>query len=100
MNHIFLLLPLFTLISCGSHSPADDDNEPVNPEVSTVEITVPSNYVKVESSGTYTFIATSSNVAGGETVSIPKEYYICKYAVTNNEWKAFVDATGAPAPKY
>lgn len=101
MIHQFLsFLPLFTLISCGTINLADDGDKPVNSENLAVEITIPGNYVKVESSGTYTFIATSSNVAGGETVSIPKEYYICKYAVTNNEWKAFIDATGAPAPKY
>ncbi|MBO4571935.1 MAG: formylglycine-generating enzyme family protein, partial [Bacteroidales bacterium] len=61
---------------------------------------MPDNFVKVETAGIYTFIATSSNVAGGETVSIPQEYYICKCAVTNAEWKTFIDATGKSAPKY
>ncbi|MBQ7576132.1 MAG: hypothetical protein IJT26_06335, partial [Bacteroidales bacterium] len=99
-SRILFLLPLFAMISCGKVTPADNGEEPSNPDNPTVEISVPDNYVKVETSGSYTFIATSSNVAGGETVSIPREYYICKYAVTNSEWKAYIDATGASAPKY
>lgn len=99
-SRILFLLPLFAMISCGKVTPADNGEEPSNPDNPTVEISVPDNYVKVETSGIYSFIATSSNVAGGETVSIPREYYICKYAVTNSEWKAYIDATGASAPKY
>ncbi|MBR5399503.1 MAG: SUMF1/EgtB/PvdO family nonheme iron enzyme, partial [Bacteroidales bacterium] len=94
------LLSLFAMISCGAVNPIDTGEDPAKPEDPAVEISVPDNYVKVETTGSYTFIATSSNVAGGETVSIPKEYYICKYAVTNSEWEAYIDATGASAPNY
>ena len=94
IHRILFLLSLFALLSCEGVNHTDNGEEPAG------EIAVPDNYVKVETTGSYTFIATSTNIAGGETVSIPKDYYICKYALTNSEWKAYIDATGASAPKY
>lgn len=102
---LYLLISLYivscdkaSLVDTNTNAPSDNDIEATTPDKPTV--TLPENFVKVESSGEYTFIATSSNAAGGETVSIPYEYHICKYAVTNNEWKAYIDATGVSAPKY
>ena len=74
-SRILFHLLLFAIISCGKVTPADNSEDPSNPDNPTVEISVPENYVKVETIGKHTFIATSSNVAGGETVSIPREYY-------------------------
>ncbi len=68
--------------------------------ISGVYATDLDKFVKVESSGTYTFMSTTANTSGGETTTLPTEYYICKYAVTNAEWKKYVDATGASVPKY
>ena len=61
---------------------------------------VPEDFVKVESDGSYTFVTTTENKSRGETVNIPTEFYICKYAVTNLEWKEYLDATHSAAPKY
>ena len=58
------------------------------------------NFIRIETNGSYTFLATSSNVAGGETVDISRLYWIGKFAVTNAEWKEYIDATGVAAPKY
>lgn len=59
------------------------------------------HFVLIKSNGEYTFVANSSNSIGeGETVAIPKEYYMAKCAVTCREWKAFIDANNIQAPKY
>ncbi len=59
------------------------------------------NFAEITTNGSYTFISNSSNEVGkGETVEIPKRYYICKYAVTNSDYKAFISATNRNAPKY
>ena len=89
------------LISCGEKDIADNDDvfTPDPGDVPEV-VTVPQDFVKVESSGSYTFLATTTNTAGGETVNIPAAYYICQYAVTNAEWNKYLDATHSSAPKY
>ena len=87
------------MLSCSKQNESNPSVNDKNTEEPITE-SLPDNFVKVESAGSYTFIATSSNVKGGETVAIPKEYYICKYAVTNADFKKYVDATGASAPKY
>lgn len=94
------LLSLSVLFSCGKAEPSDNGADPNTPETPQNVFSVPDNFVKVETSGNYTYIATSSNVSGGETISISKEYYICKWAVTNAEWKTYIDAMGKSAPKY
>jgi formylglycine-generating enzyme required for sulfatase activity len=98
--HILFILSLSALIACGKIDPPDNGTDPQKPETPGNEVSVPENFVKVETSGSYTFIATPSNKAGGETASIPREYFICKWAVTNAEWKQYIDATGKTAPKY
>lgn len=65
---------------------ADNDNLP--------------NFVRIETNGSYTFISTTTNTAGGETVDISTVYWIGQYAVTNAEWKQYIDATGGSAPRY
>lgn len=58
-------------------------------------------YAHITTDGTYTFAASSNNIAGkGETVPIAKEYYIAKYATTNEEWAAFINSTRRKSPKY
>ena len=59
------------------------------------------SFVHITTNGKYTYIADSYNSIGdGETVDISREYWICKYAVTNAEWKAYIDACGESAPRY
>lgn len=99
-HRILFIMSLTALISCGKVDSNDNGTVETEPEAPDNEIAAPDNYAKVETTGSYTFIVSSSNVAGGETVTIPREYYICKYAVTNSEWKEYVDATGISAPKY
>ena len=97
------LFGLWLTIACSPNATPDDggnkepETDPVDP---VIELTVPSGFVKIESSGSYTFLSTAANTAGGETVSIPSEYYICQYAVTNAEWKAYLDEAQSSAPKY
>ena len=64
--------------------------------------TLPNNsFVHITTNGKYTYIADSYNSIGdGETVEISKEYWICKFAVTNAEWRAYIDACGESAPRY
>ena len=90
---IFLEVSMLCLITAcvSTITPENEDN---------TEVIVPQGFVKVESTGSYTFLTTTANTAGGETVSIPAEYYICQYAVTNTEWKEYLDATHSSAPKY
>lgn len=58
-------------------------------------------FVYITTNGKYTYISNADNQVGkGETVDISKEYYICKYAVTNAEWCEFIKDTGNSAPKY
>ncbi len=58
-------------------------------------------YVMVTSDGKYTMLADSNNKVGmGETVEIPQEYLIGRYAVTNEEWSAFIISTRHSAPRY
>ncbi len=64
--------------------------------------TLPNNsFVHITTNGKYTYIADSYNSIGdGETVEISKEYWICKFAVTNAEWRAYIDACGESVPRY
>ncbi len=58
-------------------------------------------FVRIQSDGEHTMLSDSLNVYGnGETVRIPHEYYMGKYAVTNSEWMAFIKATDRKAPRY
>lgn len=98
MRHISNLSVLFWLCMVIACSPNEGPGpDPVDP---IVEVTAPDGFVKVVSSGSYKFLSTTANTAGGETVSIPTEYYICQYAVTNAEWNEYLAATHASAPKY
>lgn len=94
---------LFLLCSCEkSEEGVDKGNGGGDTPMPPVEIVTdaPENFVKVESSGSYTFLTTSTNTEEGETVQIDREYYIGKYAVTNEEWKAYITATNIATPKY
>lgn len=90
----FLLL----LLCACSEKVVGTGNDEEKP--SSAQISSPKNFIKIETSGSYTFLATSTNAKGGETVTIPREYHIGKYAVTNEEWAEYVTATNAKAPKY
>ncbi|MBQ9417051.1 MAG: formylglycine-generating enzyme family protein [Bacteroidales bacterium] len=57
-------------------------------------------FIHLQTNGRYTFMATSTNAAGGEEVAISTDYWIGKYAVTNAQWKEYIDATGVDAPRY
>ena len=78
VSYYFITAILISIlsISCGKNDVAVDGNEPDSGD----EMTDLPDFVKVESSGSYTFLSTTTNTAGGETVSIPAEYYICQYA--------------------
>ena len=72
----------------------DDNNGSVQKPLSDA-------FVHITTNGKYTYISSSNNQVGeGETVNISKEYYICKYAVTNAEWSEFIKATYGSAPRY
>ena len=96
------LFMIFFVSLCSMSVKANNELQPEQKSGSNYDsdITIPQNFVKLETSGTYTFLATSTNLSGGETVDISKEYYICKYAVTNAEWKEYINASKASAPKY
>lgn len=101
MNILFSFIVLcFFCSSCSEKHIAAADIQGTMDTTTVNVTTVPENFIKLETAGTYTFIATPTNSPGGERVSIPKEYYICKWAVTNDQWKLYIDATGASAPKY
>lgn len=94
---------LQALLACTSSvSPEDNADKESNhyPIEPPAVGAVPDDFVKVESTGTYTFVATIDNKSGGETVSIPTEFYVCQYAVTNQQWKEYQDATHSGYPKY
>lgn len=58
-------------------------------------------YAHIKSNGKYTMLANLQNrMYGGEEVDISTDYFLCKYAVTNQEWQIFINATGKRAPKY
>lgn len=99
MKRISLAISLlvFHVISTGCQRVALNPEKDDDPEIKREAL---ENFVKVTSDGTYTYMATSSNVAGGEAVSIPEEYYIGIYAVTNQDWKIYLEETGKDAPKY
>lgn len=93
----------WSFCACEASNEPSDSNKPAEPDKEETQppTQIPSgNLIKINSNGSYTFLATSTNQPGGESVEIPTEYYIGKYAVTNQEWKAFIDETANPAPKY
>ena len=116
MRNLLILSLLFTfsLYSCTPMEEIKDVNNdnpeetPTTPNESTngedtssdTEPILLDNFIKIETLGTYTFLATSTNEKGGENVSIDEEYYIGKYAVTNEEWGVYLAKSGAKAPKY
>ncbi|MBO4571474.1 MAG: SUMF1/EgtB/PvdO family nonheme iron enzyme [Bacteroidales bacterium] len=104
MRYFPLSFPIFLIMllvcGCGEPEKPERPEEKTDPDGPAVVDAVPENFVKVETPGTYTYMATSANKSGGETVSIAAEYYICKWAVTNADWKKYVDEAGASAPKY
>lgn len=91
MRLYLVLLSLLVLCSCG----VEISNEGGAEQPKTLE-----NFVKIETTGSYTFLANSANSVGGESVDIVQQYYICKYAVTNREWAEYVAAAEVSAPKY
>ena len=87
-----LIITLFCIgIACSNSTDGND-----------TPTTLPNNsFVHITTNGKYTYIADSYNSIGdGETVEISKEYWICKFAVTNAEWRAYIDACGESAPRY
>lgn len=94
-----LIVTLFCIgIACSNSKDSDKDKGDGN----DTPTTLPKNsFVHITTNGKYTYIADSYNSIGdGETVEISKEYWICKFAVTNAEWRAYIDACGESAPRY
>ncbi|MBQ7421204.1 MAG: formylglycine-generating enzyme family protein [Prevotella sp.] len=59
------------------------------------------SFAHIVSDGSYTMIADMNNNRGqGETVEIARDFYLCKYAVTNEQWKEFIADAGLKAPQY
>ena len=81
-----LIVTLFCIgIACSNSTDSDKDKGDGN----DTPTTLPKNsFVHITTNGKYTYIADSYNSIGdGETVEISKEYWICKFAVTNAEWE-------------
>ena len=58
-------------------------------------------FAHIESSGTYTMLADKDNHLGqGEEVAISKDFYMARHAVSNQQWRQFLDATEGAAPSY
>lgn len=86
---------LIILISLGSSTTKPITKTKVNIQNNLED------YVRITTDGSYTFLASIDNVAGeGESETLPLEYFICKYAVTNAKWKDYVDAVKIEAPSY
>ena len=58
-------------------------------------------YAPILTDGHHTRLADARGGPGeGETVTISRDYHIGRYAVSNEEWAAFLAATGRDAPPY
>ncbi|MBQ3074877.1 MAG: SUMF1/EgtB/PvdO family nonheme iron enzyme, partial [Clostridia bacterium] len=71
--------------------------------VSSTEVAakdVPSDFVLISAREDFAFRYDVTNKEQGETSPILKDYYLSKYKVTNEEYKAFCDATGRKVPNY
>lgn len=74
-----------TLIVTEGHAQEVSDNE----------------FAHIQSGGTYTMLADIDNHVGdGEEVAISKDYYIARYAVTNQQWQSFISARSITPPKH
>ncbi|MBR5349831.1 MAG: SUMF1/EgtB/PvdO family nonheme iron enzyme [Prevotella sp.] len=61
----------------------------------------PDQYAHIQSSGKYVMLANNNNQLGqGEEVVISSDYYMAKYAVTNQQWSSFIQSAGLSAPKH
>ncbi|MBQ2728587.1 MAG: formylglycine-generating enzyme family protein [Alistipes sp.] len=98
---MYIILLLLACCSCGkSKNYSDVGGNGDDGTTSSVPAVPPRDFVKIETSGNYTFLATSANVEGGETVAIDKVYFMGRYAVTNEDWAEYVAATNVQPPKY
>lgn len=106
MNLFTLATLVAVVISCGDkESNWNGQNGEQNEENPTPppkdEPLMLENFAKVESDGSYRFLASSDNeIEAGELCEIPTTYYIAKYAVTCAEWSEFIKANNVAAPKY
>jgi len=58
-------------------------------------------FAHIESSGTYTMLADKGNHLGlGEKVAISTDFYKARHAVSNQQWRQFLDATEGTATSY
>ena len=58
-------------------------------------------FIHITSEGTYTMLADRyNNVGSGEQVAIAKDFYIGRYAVSNEQWREFIATTNRMAPGY
>lgn len=99
------MLLTLTMLGCSKEVyPIPDDNQELTPPTNDEDNgkkPLSDAFVYITTNGKYTYISNSDNQVGkGETVDISKEYYICKYAVTNAEWCEFIKDTDNSAPKY
>lgn len=94
------LLLVLLAQSCSSGSVSTKPQTPEQ-EQETDDTSIIDKFVHIPANSSYTMLADATNALGkGEAAPIDSDYYICKYAVTNSEWKQFVDATDHTAPKY
>lgn len=85
MKKGFLLITLFTLFADTS----------IAQELST------DLFAHITSQGTYTMQADKGNHLGlGEEVAISTDFYMARHAVSNQQWRQFLDATEGTAPSY
>ena len=59
-----------------------------------------SSMVKIPARADFAFRSDTHNAAAGEQSPIMSDYYLCKYKVTNREYKQFTDETGRKVPSY
>ena len=61
---------------------------------------ITSKLVLIRAREEFAFVHDLTNTANGEASPIANDYYLCSTKVTNEEYKAFIDATGHKAPNY
>lgn len=56
--------------------------------------------IEFEANPSFTFATTTTNKGTGDADAISAGYWLSKYQTTNDNWAAFVAASGGTAPKY
>lgn len=95
---LWTILFLLTIGVCS----CSGGNKSEIPDPDSEQSTLPeTDYALITGDGHYCFVTDSANRQGaGEQVALPTAYYMAKYAVTNQSWRDFIEATNRTAPRY